>query len=244
MSLFSDRLQAGQQMASKLKDYADRHDIIVLALPRGGVPVGYAIATALQAPLDVLLVGKLGVPGHEDLALGAISSRGVCVLRPETIALMDIPPDAIDAIAHKELHEIKRRERAYRAVRPALDIKDHVVIVVDDGLVTGATMIAAVRALRHEHPAQIIVAVPVGTAECIAELQAEVDALFYLEVPEWIASVGQCYDESGSPEDAQVMEYLKKAAQGLVSDDQGGVEASRVPAVGRNVATASHSPGR
>lgn len=242
MTLFSDRLQAGQQLASKLKAYADRHDIIVLALPRGGVPVGYAIATALQAPLDVLLVGKLGVPGHEDLALGAISSRGICVLRPETIALMDIPPDAIDAIAHKELHEIKRRERAYRAIRPALEIKDQVVMVVDDGLVTGTTMVAAVRTLRHEHPAQIIVAVPVGTAECIAELQAEVDALFCLEVPEWIASVGQCYDEPGSPDDAQVMQYLQKAAHGLGGHDQGGQEASRIPAVPRNATTAGHSP--
>lgn len=120
MTLFTDRLQAGQQLASKLEGYAGRHDVIVLALPRGGVPVGYAVAAALQAPLDVLLVGKLGVPGHEDLALGAISSRGVCVLRPETIALMDIPPDAIEAIAHKELHEIKQRERAYRAIQPAL----------------------------------------------------------------------------------------------------------------------------
>lgn len=243
MTLFSDRLQAGQQLASALKDYAGRDDIIVLALPRGGVPVGYAIATALQAPLDVLLVGKLGVPGHEDLALGAISSRGVCVLRPETIALMDIPPDAIDALAHKELHQIKQRERAYRTILPVLEIKDQVVMVVDDGLVTGATMVAAVRTLRHEHPAQIIVAVPVGTAESVAELQAEVDALFCLQVPEWIASVGQCYDEPGFPDDAQVMQYLQLASHGLASDDQSGGGTSRIPAVSRSVTTARHSPG-
>jgi len=230
MTLFSDRLQAGQQLASKLMGYAGRHDIIVLALPRGGVPIGYAIAAALQAPMDVFLVGKLGVPGHEDLALGAISSRGVCVLRPEAIALMDIPADVIDAIAHKELHEIKRRERAYHSIRPPLDIRDQVVIVADDGLLTGATMLAAVRALRHEHPAQIIVAVPVAAAEAVAELQLEADALFCLQVPEWISSVEQCYDEPNGPGDVQVVDYLRKAVHWPMADNPGEQDVHRFSA--------------
>ncbi|WP_164931979.1 phosphoribosyltransferase family protein [Janthinobacterium sp. 17J80-10] len=242
MSLFSDRLQAGQQLSGSLKEYAGRHDIIVLALPRGGVPVAYSIAKTLHAALDVFLVGKLGVPGHEDLALGAISSRGVCVLRPETIALMDIPVDAIDAIAHKELREIKRRERAYHGIRPSLDIEGRVVIVVDDGLVTGATMLAAVRALRHEHPGQIIVAVPVATAESIAELEAEVDALFCLQVPEWIASVGQCYDEPGSPDDAQVIQYLQNASDWLSEGEQ-EVASGRLPYAPVNAPAVGPSPG-
>ncbi|WP_199688118.1 phosphoribosyltransferase [Noviherbaspirillum sedimenti] len=218
---FPDRLQAGQLLSRQLEKYAGRRDVIVLALPRGGVPVGYAIAASLESPLDVFLVGKLGVPGHEDMALGAVSSRGVCVLRPETIAMMDIPPDVIEATARRELREIQRRERAYRAIRPQLELKDRVVIVADDGLVTGATMLAAVRALRHEHPAQIIVAIPVGTGDSIAELRLEADAVICQEVPEWMSSIEQWYTDSAPLDDVQVMDYLQKAAQWRIPDDVG-----------------------
>jgi predicted phosphoribosyltransferase len=213
MDLFRNRVQAGKLLAQQLEEYAGRPDVVVLALPRGGVPVGYAIASRLECPLDVFLVGKLGVPGHEDMAVGAVSSRGVCVLRPETIALMDIPPDVIEAMAQRELDEMKRRERAYRAIRSPQELKGRVVIMADDGLVSGATMLAAVRALRHEHPSQIIVAVPVASADSMAELRTEVETVICLQVPDWLTSVGQCYEDASPVDDAQVMEYLREAMQ-------------------------------
>jgi predicted phosphoribosyltransferase len=212
MDPFRNRLQAGHLLAQQLEEFAGRPDTVVLALPRGGVPVGYAIASRLECPLDVLLVSKLGVPGHEDMALGAVSSRGVCVLRPETIALMDIPPDVIEAMAQRELSEMKRRELSYRAIRPPHELKDRLVIVADDGLVSGATMLAAVRSLRHEHPAQIIVAVPVASADSITELRTEVETVICLLVPDWLTSVGQWYEDSSSVDDSSVMEYLREAA--------------------------------
>lgn len=213
MEPFHNRLQAGQLLAQQLEEYAGRQDTIVLALPRGGMPIGYAIASRLECPLDVMLVAKLGIPGHEDLALGAVSSRGICVLRPETIALMDIPPDVIEAMAHRELHEMRQRERAYRAVRSPQDFKDKVIIVADDGLVSGATMLAATRALRHEQPAQIIVAVPVASADSINELRTEVQNVLCLLVPDWLTSVEQWYEDSSPVDDAKVMEYLREASR-------------------------------
>lgn len=213
MNPFPNRLQAGHLLGQQLEEYAGRSDVVVLALPRGGVPVGYAIAVRLDCPLDVFLVGKLGAPSHEDMTLGAVSSRGVCVIRPETIALMDIPPDVIESMAQRELREMKRRERAYRAIRPQQDLKGQVVIVADDGLVSGATMLAAVRALRHEHPSQIIVAVPVATPDALAEVRREIDTVICLQVPEWFTSVGQWYEDPGPQKDVEVMDYLREAAQ-------------------------------
>lgn len=239
MNPFSNRLQAGQLLAEQLEEYAGRQDVAVLALPRSGVPVGYAIAARLECPLDILLVGKLGVPGHEDMAMGAVSSRGVCVLRPETIALLDIPPDVIETMAQRELREMKHRESAYRAIRPQHDLKDRVVIVADDGLVSGATMLAAVRTLRHEHPARIIVAVPVATPDSIAELRAEVETVICLQVPEWFASVAQWYEDASPVEDAQVMEYLRQAAQWRLPDEAGAQASHHGASSSRNNAPAA-----
>lgn len=220
MNPFQNRQKAGEMLAKRLEAYAGHPDAIVLALPRGGVPVGFAVAAQLQIPLDVFLVRKLGVPGREELAMGAVSSQGVCVLRPEIIALMDIPPEVIEATAQRELREMKRRERAYRQSRPAQRLQNRIAIVVDDGLATGATMQAAVRALRHEHPAQIIVAVPVAAPETIAELQVEVDQLICLHIPEWFASVGQWYDEFPQISDTQVKDYLLQAEQWHIPDER------------------------
>lgn len=241
MNSFSNRLQAGELLARQLEEYAGRQDVVVLALPRSGVPVAYAIAARLECPLDILLVGKLGVPGHEDMTMGAVSSRGVCVLRPETIALLDIPPDEIETMAQRELREIKRRESAYRAVRPQHDLKDRVVIVADDGLVSGATMLAAVRTLRHEHPARVIVAVPVATPDSIAELRAEVEAVVCLHVPDWFTSVAQWYEDASPVEDAQIMEYLRQAAQWRLPAESAAQAALQATRASRKNAPAARS---
>lgn len=210
---FRDRQQAGELLARQLEDYAGNPDAVVFALPRGGVPVGYAIAEHLGLQLDVLLARKLGIPGNEELAMGAISGDGVCVLRPEIIAALDIPPEAIEAVAQRELREMKRRERAYRSGRPPARIEGHIAIVVDDGLATGATMQAAVRALRHAHPARIVVAVPVAAPESLAELQTEVDEVVCLAAPEWFSSVGRWYADFRQVSDAEVKHLLAEAEQ-------------------------------
>lgn len=241
MSPFPDRLQAGQLLALQLEEMTGRNNVVVLALPRGGVPIGYAIAARLETPLDVFLVGKIGVPGHEDMTLGAVSSSGICVLRPETIALMDIPPEVIEAAAHRELRQMQRRARVYRSLRPQIELQGRIAILADDGLVTGATMTAAVRALRHEHPAKIIVAVPVGAAEIIAELRMEADAVVCLEVPEWLASVGQWYADATPVTDALVVDFLQKAAQWRIPDDASD-EMLVVPAAPESGVPARGSP--
>src|SRR5919197_5463296 len=159
---YRDRIDAGQQLAEKLRRYANRPDVLVLALPRGGVPVGFAVAEGLHAPLDVFLVRKLGLPGHEELAMGAIASGGVRVLNEDVVSYLRVPGEVIDAVAAEELRELERRERAYRGERPAPDVRGKTVILVDDGLATGSTMRAAAAALRQRRPARIVVAVPVS----------------------------------------------------------------------------------
>src|SRR5919197_6202516 len=159
---FRNRAQAGQLLARALQKYKDRDDLLILALPRGGVPVGYEVATALNAPLDVFLVRKLGVPGHEELAMGAIASGDVRVLNADVIRALGIPAHVIDSVAAREQEELLRRERLYRDDRPAPAVRDRVVILIDDGLATGATMRAAAAALRQQQPARIIIAVPVA----------------------------------------------------------------------------------
>ena len=169
--MFEDRIDAGRKLAMKLKKYAGKSDVIVLALPRGGVPVGFEVARALDAPLDVFLVRKLGVPGREELAMGAIASGGVRVANEDVMRELNIPPRWLDIAAADEMPELRRREQAYRDDRPAPDVRDKTIILVDDGLATGATMRAAVTALRRMGPAKIVVAVPVGAPETCNEFR-------------------------------------------------------------------------
>src|SRR5258706_146704 len=169
-SNFRDRSDAGRQLARKLTAYANRPDVLVLALPRGGVPVGYEVALALNAPLDVFIVRKLGVPGHDELAMGAIASGGVRVINREVVEGLNIPDEALDAVAAREWCELERRERAYRDERPAPDLQGRTVILVDDGIATGSTMKAAIAALRQLEAGRIVVAVPTAALSTVREM--------------------------------------------------------------------------
>src|SRR5215210_304894 len=180
---FADRRDAGRALGAELRAYASRPDVVVLALPRGGVPVGSEVARALGAPLDVFLVRKLGVPGHEELAMGAIATGGVRLLNDDVVRRLRIPVEVIDAVTAVERAELERRERAYRGDRPAPPVRDRVGILVDDGLATGASMRAAVAALRQQQPARIVVAVPVAALPTCGEFQEEVDQIICARTP-------------------------------------------------------------
>jgi len=210
---FRDRTQAGQLLARRLKRYADRADVQVLALPRGGVPVAYEIAKALRAPLDVFLVRKLGVPGQEELAMGAIAMGGVRVLNEDVVRALRIPPRVIDSIAAKESSELERRDRLYRGTRPAPNVKGRTVILADDGLATGSTMRAAVAALRQKKPREIVVAVPVAAVQTCRELAAEVDEMVCYATPEPFYSVGFWYEDFSQTTDEEIREVLERAAK-------------------------------
>src|SRR3979490_1864048 len=173
--LFRDSQDAGRVPAEKLTAYANRPDVLVLALPRGGVPVGYEVARALGAPLDVFVVRKLGVPGYEELAMGAVATGGVRVLNDQLVERLGIPEQLIDAVAARELQELARRERLYRGSRPPTDVRGRTVILVDDGLATGATMYAAIEALRKQNPSSIVVAVPPASRETCGEMKTKAD---------------------------------------------------------------------
>jgi predicted phosphoribosyltransferase len=209
--LFRDRYDAGRQLARELAAYADRRDVLVLALPRGGVPVAYEVARTLHAPLDVFLVRKLGLPGHEELAMGAIASGGVRVLNEELVHVLDIPPDVIDEVAEEEGRELQRREQAYRDDRPPLNVRGRIVILIDDGLATGSTMRAAVAALRRQGPARIIIAVPVAAASTCRDLQKEVDEVVCAHTPEPFRAVGIWYDDFSQTSDEEVHALLEEA---------------------------------
>lgn len=207
-SPFHDRRDAGRQLAQHPQKYAVRNDVVVLALPRGGVPVAYEVAEALAAPLDLFLVRKLGTPGHRELAMGAIASGGVRVLNDEVVRWYGISPAAIDAIAAEEQHELERREALYREGRLAAPITGHIVILVDDGLATGSTMRAAVQAVKAQSPASVVVAVPVGARDTCHELRATADEVICARTPEPFSAVGQWYLDFDQTSDEEVRSLL------------------------------------
>lgn len=210
---FRDRTEAGRKLATNLAAYAGRPDVVVLALPRGGVPVACEVAQALHAPLDVFLVRKLGLPGREELAMGAIATGGVRVLNDEVVRMLSIPDDVIDAVTAVEQRELERRERLYRDGRPAAEVHGRTVILIDDGLATGSTMRAAIAALRRQNPARIVVAVPVGAPEVCAAFQAEADEAVCALTPQPFAAVGLWYDDFTQTTDDEVSALLERAAE-------------------------------
>jgi putative phosphoribosyl transferase len=210
--LFRDRTEAGRQLAARLAQYADRPDVLVLALPRGGVPVGYEVARALHVPMDVFIVRKLGVPGHEELAMGAVASGGVRVLNDQVVRGLGIPDYVIDAVAGWEQQELERRERLYRGQRPPPDVRGKTVILVDDGLATGSTMLAAVRALRLLGPARVVVAVPVASPDTCELLKSEVDEVVCAVTPDPFYAVGLWYRNFSQTTDEEVRELLEQSA--------------------------------
>ena len=211
---FANRMSAGRLLAKKLEAYANRSDVIVLALPRGGVPVAYEVAYALNAPLDVFLVRKLGVPGHEELAMGAIASGNVRVLNNDIMNYLGIPDDLIDQVAVREQHELERREKLYRGSYPPVAITNRTVIVIDDGLATGSTMRAAVNALKKMRPARIIVAAPVAARETCESFREAVDSTCVCVMsPEPFQGVGLWYRDFSQTSDEEVCYLLKHARE-------------------------------
>lgn len=209
---FEDRRDAGRQLAEKLTAYAHYPDVLVLALPRGGVPVAFEVAKALDAPLDVFLVRKLGLPGHEELAMGAIATGGVVVLNNEVVEALEIPARIINSVAAREHQELERREHDYRDDRPAPDVHGKTVIVVDDGLATGSTMRAAVAALDKQGPARVIVAVPVAAHITYQAFRTQVDEMVCILAPEPFCAVGYWYADFSQTTDEEVRELLAQAA--------------------------------
>jgi putative phosphoribosyl transferase len=212
--IFKNRSQAGKQLAEALFKYANREEVIVLGLPRGGVPVAYEVAMKLNAPLDVLVVRKVGVPGHEELAMGAIATGGVQVIHHAVMRALGIPFDAFEAEAAVQSKELRRREEAYRGHAGIPEIEGRIVILVDDGIATGSTIRAAVLALRQQKPKRIIIAVPTAEPGSCAELETEVDELVALLKPNDFCSVGQWYEDFAQTTDAEV-KHLLASASGL-----------------------------
>ena len=216
MARFLNRRDAGRKLALKLLHYANHPDVIVLALPRGGVPVAYEVARALNVPLDVFIVRKLGLPGQEELAIGAIASGGVRVLNEDIIRMLHIPQELIDRVAQRELQELQRREKLYRGDQPPPQGRDRTVILVDDGLATGASMRAAIAALHAQHPARIVVAVPTGSAETCQAFRDEVDEVVCAITPEPFLGVGRWYEDFAQTTDEGVRLFLEDARRQLV----------------------------
>jgi predicted phosphoribosyltransferase len=210
--IFYDRTDAGRQLAAALRHYTDDPNVIVLALPRGGVPVGYEVARELGAPLDVFLVRKLGVPGREELAMGAIASGGVRVVNREVVRELGLTDEDIDEAAAHECEELRRREEAYRDGRPAPDLRGRTVILVDDGLATGSTMRAAVAAVRKLSPAKVVVAVPVGAADTCREFSRFADEVVCVQTPDPFFAVGGWYHDFSQTTDEEVRDLLARAA--------------------------------
>jgi len=215
---FRDRTEAGRILAGMLEKYADRSDVLVLGLPRGGVPVAYEVCRALHAPLDVLLVRKLGVPGQRELAMGAIASGGVRVLNQDVVISLGVSVAEIEEVTARETRELSRRERAYRNGRPAPEVRGRTVILVDDGLATGSSMRAAVAAIRARHPGSIVVAVPVGARSTCEEMRSEADDVVCVRMPSQFYAVGMWYRDFSEVADEDITELLDQAATEHKSD--------------------------
>ena len=213
MSLpFADRPEAGRQLAKALQQpYAGRRDLIVLALPRGGVPVAFEVAQALHAPLDLMIVRKLGFPGQSELAMGAIATGDVVVMNDQVLRMAYVPREIIDETIAHERSELRRRELAYRGHRPPPDVRGKTVIVIDDGLATGSTMLAAVKALRQQGPASIVVAVPVGPADTVESFRGQADDVVCPATPANFGGVGRWYEDFNQTTDEEVRELLDRA---------------------------------
>ncbi|MEY3334475.1 MAG: hypothetical protein RLZZ176_2778 [Cyanobacteriota bacterium] len=207
---FRNRTEAGKLLASQLTDYANRSDVLVLGLPRGGVPVAYEVAKELDAPLDVCLVRKLGVPGHKELAMGAIAAGGVRVINENVIDWLRISPETINEVAAMEIRELDRRSHIYRGNRPLPKVKNHTIILVDDGIATGATIRAAISTLKKQKPRKLVVAVPVAGLSTCEELEAEVDEVVCILKPEDLYAIGLWYEDFQQTTDAEVCELLTR----------------------------------
>jgi putative phosphoribosyl transferase len=223
---FRDRTEAGKLLAKLLTAYTNQRDVLVLALPRGGVPVAFEIARALHAPLDVIVVRKLGVPGQEELALGAIATGGVRILNKDVVQFLDIPDEMIDFIAANEQQELERRERLYRGDRPVYAVRGRKVIIVDDGIATGATMHAAVAAIKERRPSRIIIAVPTAAPSTCDEFAAEVDELACVIRPEPFIAVGYWFRQFSQTTDEEVRNLLEQANHGFPATQRNPQKAS------------------
>jgi len=219
--IFQDRRDAGRKLAMELGEFAKQPDLLVLALPRGGIPVGVEIARACGAPLDVFVVRKLGVPGHEELAMGAIASGGVVVRNHEVIDGLHLADDALETAIRRETREIVRRERLYRDGRPPLQMRGRTVLLVDDGLATGSTMMAAIHAVREQEPKSIVVAVPVASRSAYREVGDEADAIICSATPEPFFGVGQFYRDFSQTSDEEVRSLLAVARAESPSPGEG-----------------------
>jgi putative phosphoribosyl transferase len=226
---FPDRAEAGRVLGLKLSKYAGRDDVIVLGLPRGGVPVAYEVAQALRVPLDVFIVRKLGVPGFEELAVGAIASGGVRVLNEDVAGALPNADEIIETVTQRETLELERREQEYRDGRPAPELRDRTVILIDDGLATGATMRAAVKALRQRGAAKIVVAVPVGPPDTCKEFEDEADEVVCASAPEFFQAVGQYYEDFSQTSDTEVRQLLARAVENPNRTGSSSAEAERPP---------------
>jgi putative phosphoribosyl transferase len=207
---FRDRTEAGQRLAAKLSTYANRSDVLVIGLPRGGVPVAAEVAKALHAPMDICLVRKLGVPSHKELAMGAIASGGVRVLNYDVLSWLKISSKTIDEVAARELRELQRRDRAYRGDRLPPEVRDRTVILVDDGLATGSTMRAAIAVLKEQHPQRMVLAVPVAAPDTCREMEELVDEVVCVMTPDPLYAIGLWYENFAQITDTEVYELLQK----------------------------------
>lgn len=218
MIRFSDRRDAGKKLAQKLRHYAGRPDVLVMALPRGGVPVAYEVSRLLNVPMDIFIVRKLGLPGREELAIGAIATGGIRVLNDNVIRLLNVPEEVIRFVAERELQELQRREQSYRGDRPAPQVRDRTIILIDDGLATGASMRAAVKGLRAQHPARIVVAVPAAAVEVCEAFRHEVDEIVCAMTPEPFQGVGRWYEDFRQMTDDEVRSLLEESNQQLLHE--------------------------